>query len=768
MSEDTNSNSKSIAIETKDKAEKPLSSRFKKLLNFRPFHKAVRHYSQFDIQPDDPYRHYGPGDLVTGNVILQVDKPFDLTHIVICLHGFVQAYRTPNNPGEGYRNYNEALVNGRTNKAGGFYGNGFQSLFEDELILCGDGRIETGKYQFGFELQFPDQHLPSGIDFERGTVTYMITCTITRPSRHAITNPVATQTVRLTYIDDIDIALLVKQGPKELILNPIPKKPRSRSKRKKLASASPSIDTQIAQTHFQPAPTTTTPTPTPTPGPVNRSNHGFPFSQIQQSNPTADAPGSPTHSELSFESAHSGPSNRESASQNSRVAFSESAHQLMKPVVTQIEINSTGFLRGDTIDVKVSIDHNKHIKSLHGIIVTLFRHSRVDYYPQLPIVNSTTSNSRHILRGPSFASGGHVHVFRKVLDQNHAALITNPQTLQAIVKVSVTVPEDTFPTISTVPGAMVSFKYIVEIICDLKGKLSPYDKYLSSSGSTFQNGLRGNGASGAHKLINTEEIRRTKDVIYTNYEIVVGSRDSKRVGAWSAQPGTLLDNSSQVPPEPSSSNVTRNSSSGSQSRTTTPIIADAAPTPAPASSAQPRQTPEPSSSTTPQVPSSPVPEYTLADEPAHPYEPIDESQLSEKERVRLHEQRVMPSAPPGMETDDDDDDGEAVSVPRADQLLPLNMANVHHFPHLDGLVQPDGSIQMRTAPPYVEDSPPTTAVLAAPGATEFPEVNRDPEPPIPHSGPVQAGESTQRPEDEHAQAFGFSHGEEEGLPKYEQ
>jgi hypothetical protein len=749
MSEDTNSNSKSLAVEIKDKdkdkADKHFLSRFKWFRNFSPFTKAVRHHSQFDIQPDDPYRHYGPGDLVTGNVVLQVDKAFDLTHIVICLHGFVQAYRTANNPGEGYRSYNEALVNGRTNKAGGFYGHGFQSLFEDEVILCGDGRMEAGKYQFGFELQFPDTHLPSGIDFERGTVTYMITCTITRPSRHAITHPVATQTVRLTYIDDIDIALLVPPRPKELVLNPISKKPRSRSrsKRHKSALTSPSIDTQLAQS----LPTSTTPTP----GPVNPPD-----------NATQDAPGSPAHSELSFESNHSGPSNRES--QNSRVVFSASTQQLVKPVVTSIDINSTGFLRGDTIDIKVTIDHNKHIKSLHGIIVTLYRHSRVDYHPQLPLVNSNTYNTRHILRGPSFASGGHVHTFRKVLDQNFAALITDPRTLQALVKVSVMVPEDTFPTISTVPGAMLSFKYIVEIICDLKGKLSHYDRYLPSSGSTFQNGLRGNGGHGTHRFFNTEEIRRTKDVISTNFEIVVGSRDSKRVGTWTAQPGTLLANNNQLPPEPSSSSVTGNSSSGSHSRTTTPVVTDAAPPPLVGPSVP--QYAEASSSTAPPPPSSPVPEYTPAEEPAHRYEPIDESQLSEKERVQLHEQRVMPSAPPGMEANDDDDD-ELHTVPRADQLLPLNMANIHHFPHLDGLVQPDGSVHMPTAPPYVQDSAPSTAVLTTPRATEFPASNATAEPPLPHNGPVQAGQHEQRPEDEHAQAFGFGHSDGESLPKYE-
>jgi arrestin-related trafficking adapter 9 len=135
-----------------------------KLKSLKPFPQKARHVSEFYIQPDDPHRQHVPGDIATGNVILKVVKPLDITHIVICLHGFVQVYKTPNNPGEGYRNYNEKLVNGRTNRAGGYYGNGFVSLFEDEVVLCGDGRLGEGTYQFGYELHFPSGRIPSSID----------------------------------------------------------------------------------------------------------------------------------------------------------------------------------------------------------------------------------------------------------------------------------------------------------------------------------------------------------------------------------------------------------------------------------------------------------------------------------------------------------------------------------------------------------------------------------------------------------------------------
>jgi len=129
-----------------------------------PFGGKARLFSEFFVQPDDPHRVYGPGDIITGTVVLKVSKPFTVTHIVVCLHGYSQVFKTPNSPGEGYKQYNAILATGKTKKSGGYYGNGFVSLFEDEVTLCGDGRLGEGQYQFNFELVFPRDHLPSSIE----------------------------------------------------------------------------------------------------------------------------------------------------------------------------------------------------------------------------------------------------------------------------------------------------------------------------------------------------------------------------------------------------------------------------------------------------------------------------------------------------------------------------------------------------------------------------------------------------------------------------
>ena len=124
---------------------------------------TLRNVSEFYIQPDDPHRQYAPGDTISGSVILKVVKQLRITHLVVCLHGYVEVYKTPSKPGEGYRNYSAALAAGKIRKGSGYHGNGFVTLFEDEVVLCRDGLLIVGVYKFKFDLEFPRDRLPSSI-----------------------------------------------------------------------------------------------------------------------------------------------------------------------------------------------------------------------------------------------------------------------------------------------------------------------------------------------------------------------------------------------------------------------------------------------------------------------------------------------------------------------------------------------------------------------------------------------------------------------------
>lgn len=129
-----------------------------------PLSSKSRNYTEFYIQSDDPHRQYAPGDIISGTVIIKVIKPLRITHLVVSLHGYAQVFKNPNTPGDAYKNYCTTVGLGKGKKTGSYFGNGFVSLFEDEAVLCGEGRLAEGVYHFNFELEFPSKGLPSSID----------------------------------------------------------------------------------------------------------------------------------------------------------------------------------------------------------------------------------------------------------------------------------------------------------------------------------------------------------------------------------------------------------------------------------------------------------------------------------------------------------------------------------------------------------------------------------------------------------------------------
>ena len=116
-----------------------------------------------EIRLDEPFRQFFSGDSVKGAVVVNAAKPFRITHLVIRLHGFVKVVNNARLPGETVP-YDENLLTSMRNRRGiEYFGNGFARLFEEESILCGDGRL-FGKYQFRFDLTIPSSIVPSSID----------------------------------------------------------------------------------------------------------------------------------------------------------------------------------------------------------------------------------------------------------------------------------------------------------------------------------------------------------------------------------------------------------------------------------------------------------------------------------------------------------------------------------------------------------------------------------------------------------------------------
>ena len=130
---------------------------------------VAKHRSQVEqeIRLDDPFRQYAPGDNVKGAIYLTFAKPMRITHLAVCLHGFVKVFNRAKLPGEEI-SYDENLLSLESGSGSGrrgteYFGNGYARLFEDEEVLCGEGRV-SGQYEFRFEMCLPPKNMPSSID----------------------------------------------------------------------------------------------------------------------------------------------------------------------------------------------------------------------------------------------------------------------------------------------------------------------------------------------------------------------------------------------------------------------------------------------------------------------------------------------------------------------------------------------------------------------------------------------------------------------------
>jgi hypothetical protein len=271
-------------------------------------------------------------------------------------------------------------------------------------------------------------------------------------------------------------------------------------------------------------------------------------------------PQSPVPSEISCTTATTGSasSNGASPGESKLCTILNSNEDLLAmsdpdTVSAKTEMLQGGCLPGDAFPLRISIKHDKPVKSMQGIIITLYRQGRIDTHPAIPLGAFSKSGkqryedyypkSRTGLGGLSLSSAGSSRSFRQDLNQVFVPIIVDPQSLTAIINTSIQAPADLFPSITNVPGAMVSFRYFIEIVIDLRGKLSGQDRLLPhlSMTSTPQHGYgdpkvsRCEGLDGVNYLstpgfnyLITDQLRRTKGIISTRTEVIVGTRDSTR------------------------------------------------------------------------------------------------------------------------------------------------------------------------------------------------------------------------------------------------
>ena len=363
----------------------------------------------------------------------------------------------------------------------------------------------------------------------------MITSTLTRPTT---INPTSSCDRKIYVVEAVDISQLRRPKPRIITLEPIPRRTKAvtQSKRSSLEGTDPN---QTANKDARPTSYRTS---------SSSSAPRVPEEPLR----------SPVPSEPSIISAV-GSSNRSSkvvSALSRNNAEPESAKTAItrtdKTISATAELQRGGCLPGDAIPVKISIDHAKAIKSVQGIIITFYRLARIDTHPAIPLGPSVKGKtpvyedfypkSRTGLGGLSLSSAGSSQVFRMDLSQTFAPLIIDPTTLSTVVKTSIPVPEDIFPTISSVPGNIISFHYYVEVVMDLQGKLAGQDRflpkisitdapapfgYLQNNGHNY-GGTRNNNQSNGMEIQDTAQIRRDRSVIACTFEVIVGTRDSQR------------------------------------------------------------------------------------------------------------------------------------------------------------------------------------------------------------------------------------------------
>lgn len=383
--------------------------------------------------------------------------------------------------------------------------------------------------------------------FERGTISYMIRSTLTRPTSIAATS---TCERKISLVETVDIGPMSVPKPRIISLEPIAKNSRKHRSAAKAEQAAAESLKSSAQ-------------------PKTAESAAAEDSASQRpsiSNPPS-SPTSPLHSDLQSEISEGSVVSSSSTgyvighSTQSKPVSSTPDTGSNKPapnktITAKIELLKAGCLPGDSIPITISIQHTKRIKSLHGIIITLYRQGRIDSAPPLSLFTDIKGKdlerlkheeyypkSKTGLGGLSLTSAGSSSVFRKDLSQTLAPIMIDPATLSTVVTASLRVPEDVFPTITGVPGEMISFRYYVEVVVDLGGKLAGQDRHLPRLGMVSlpsitnpNDPVLGSDRSTAPTLaawggniVDTDRIRREKSVVACLFEIILGTTDSARM-----------------------------------------------------------------------------------------------------------------------------------------------------------------------------------------------------------------------------------------------
>ncbi|SMN21924.1 similar to Saccharomyces cerevisiae YGL045W RIM8 Protein involved in proteolytic activation of Rim101p in response to alkaline pH [Maudiozyma saulgeensis] len=272
----------------------------------------------------------------------------------------------------------------------------YDEVKNNNCLIDKDGNIKTmngltkGIHKFPFRIKLPknNKKLFSSIKFERGSIDYYMQCTL---------EPLSSTQSEKTYVSKCknEFEVIV---PLDVSYLPIPK-----------------TKTVVLQ-----------------------SFTGTPMVH-KKSNSSGDA-GSSLFSKLT---------NKSNDSTGSGSLSTKNDATLDKTVAISVGLPRSGYIMGEVIPVKISVDHYKPYYHAAGVIATLVRICRVG-----------TNNE---------TEGIAIEKFRKDICQCVSPLYIDPETLRSNVLAHLKVPLDAFATFNP-PNQLFSFQYYIEVMVNLSRK----------------------------------------------------------------------------------------------------------------------------------------------------------------------------------------------------------------------------------------------------------------------------------------------------------
>lgn len=484
---------------------------------------------EFYVQLDNPHKTWLPGDEVSGQIVLISKRNLANIVITLSLIGFIKINASSHSK---LRPIKHTLFD-HTIK---IYGGNDNIGGTNEEFTNG---LNKGEHVFPFIVKLPNKKVFTSIDFGKGSINYSLKASVGNASsfttdmsnnlptspgelpvgkKKSLHNPSYTSEKLINLINPIDVSTLPRPKPKRLIL----KDPRGNlTKDKKLLRTQSSTST-INTVHT--------------------------FGTMSSNNLDQNS--------INEQSSHT--NSTELGQHHDRLTLSVNKSPSTIKVI--LDIPQRGYLRGESIPVKLTINHLKKIQDLNGIIITFVRVCRLD-------------------NGPD----GVVESFRKDLQQTVLPLYVDPVTLNSEVKTSLRVPPDAFPTITGCP--LVSFQYFIEVLINLSGRsvnVDPdlvADRHLPDTNNNIQQPQQKNTTSiesfqfnftstiqnqkDRSTFINTDRFKRSKKFLQLTSEICIGTH---RLQPEDEEAQTLSST------EPTTTNVSRRSSSSLSNSNLSPAL----------------------------------------------------------------------------------------------------------------------------------------------------------------------------------------------------